>query len=107
MLIIGEEITNTIHILPIAIPENNDEQIRLLHYGVPGFFMQGTIYHSNNTAKCYDIYRDMIEFLEGQKQFLKDGETISYVECFKNEEGEVKIPKIKGLTKYQYMNNKW
>jgi hypothetical protein len=107
-LVIGEKLINICYLLPVALPKDKDQYLRIL--GPVFVAMDATFYYNDNTVESCVMMETISENLQKYQSRLNESEDmVQLIECFKDAAGNTVIPKkIKeGLTKQEYYNGKW
>lgn len=117
---IGEKVFSFVKFFPVAIPENDDEYIKVSSFPVSAY--DATFYYDDNTSETF-YYMDFInKFLspEWAKKFIpgyREGMKITLASAFcdffvkgsfdEKKANERLREKLSFLTSWEYYNKKW
>lgn len=117
---IGEKIRNLYKVFIVAVPDNDDELLRVSY--LPVLCINGTFYYDDNTAEEMDDWKTMknaltpewaekniIGYRRGMKLIPENGFSSYYGGTDKDAEkaNEKLRNKLSGMTRYEYYNNKF
>lgn len=117
---IGEKINNLYKMYIVALPDNNDEYIKVSL--LPILCINGTFYYSDNTAEVLDDYKTLLSALtpEWAEKYIpgyKRGMKLTAVNAFssyyggdkkREEKANEKLrDKLQTLTRHKFYNGKW
>lgn len=117
---IGEKINNLYRAFIVALPNNNDEYIKVSP--IPVLCINGTFYYDDNTAEVLDDYKTLMnaltpewaeKYIAGYKQGMKLLPVYAFSDYYGgdkvsiNKANEKLKEKLQLLTRWDFYNKKW